>query len=67
MEVARCLLNASIASLQKIGRFLYKCLKVITVSLIIIGIVVYFLAWTSPMDERDPGYGMLYLIPIKHG
>ncbi|OPL20556.1 hypothetical protein AM593_02358, partial [Mytilus galloprovincialis] len=55
MEVARFLLNASIANLQKIGRFLYQCLKVITVSLIIIGIVVPFMAWT-PMNEFYPGY-----------
>ncbi|CAG2189441.1 WFDC3 [Mytilus edulis] len=71
MEVARFLLNASIANLQKIGRFLYQCLKVITVSLIIIGIIVVpFMAWT-PMNELYPGYDLhfdiegnnLYMFP----
>lgn len=67
MEVARVLLYASISSIQKIGRFLYQCLKPIIITLIILVIVVPFLARTTPMHEVDPGYGMLYLIPMEHG
>ncbi|XP_076081789.1 uncharacterized protein LOC143052606 [Mytilus galloprovincialis] len=56
MEVARVLLYASISSIQKIGRFLYQCLKLIIITLIILVMVVPFLARTTPMHEVDPGY-----------